>query len=278
MNRAMSSTSFSSVLGLAVILMVGEARADHDDPAGPQLTDDTAYTVPEGQLKVGLLTLEYGITDSVQVGTLPLLDLALFPNALVEWRFANESWGAVSVTAGVAYLHTRLLAAFVDDLPLADIFVAPIDLVGTFPVHDDWSVSVGSAFTGNYLSGTFDDDDFAGAASVSNLQLHSTIEWRMSSLVAMQLHARYLVFQSTGAAAEAEFMPDDFTTVRAAAVAESDVLDFPHAFLVTPRFHFSWRKFNLAAGVGYGNPIIPFVNFVLPDRAVVPELDFYWRW
>lgn len=155
--------------------------------------------------------------------------------------------------------------------------IIPVDLTGTFVLHDRWSLSFGSTFTGDYLSGTFDEDDFAGAAAVSNLQLHTTLEWRMSRLVAMQLHARYSVFQTTGAAVEAEVMPDDFTTIRAVAIAESDIFDFLHAFQVVPRFHFPWHKFNLAAGVGYGNPVIPFVNFVLPTRGLVPELDLYWR-
>ncbi|MEM6785938.1 MAG: hypothetical protein AAF715_00350 [Myxococcota bacterium] len=273
----MSSTFVEAAVGVTVVLTAVEARADHDDPAGPQLTDDTAFTVPEGDVKLGLLTLEYGLLDQLQVGTIHLFDLVLFPNALVEWQPLRGSWGAVSLAGGAAYVHTRLAKQFFEDLPIADLLILPVEVLGTFSVHPQWSITAGTAFTGMFVEGTFNDDDFAGAAAVSNLQLHATLEWRISSLVAMQLHGRYLVFQTAGATAEADVMADDFTSIRAVAVAESDILDFPHAFQVVPRFHFSWRTFNLAAGVGYGNPVIPFVNFVLPDRFVLPELDFYWR-
>ena len=60
--------------------------------------------------------------------------------------------------------------------------------------------------------------------------------------------------------------------------AELDALDVKNAYSIVPGMAFSWKTFNLRAGLGYGNFNVGGVNFVFPRKTLVPELDLYWRW
>jgi len=41
--------------------------------------------------------------------------------------------------------------------------------------------------------------------------------------------------------------------------------------------HYARAHFNLRLGLDAGNYHLPIVNFVLPQRGVLPTLDMYWR-
>lgn len=262
---------------LCSALFCSDASAHHDDPEHPQRTDGTAYTVPGGMHKIGLFSVEYGFTDDLQMITWPFWWHILAPNFGLEWRFVNTDIFDMSFGATGLYVSTRLLTLIFDTLPIADIIIVPADLAGSFVLHEDWTLTVGGLFTGVQLFGSFNDDDFVGAAAVSNLQAHTTLEWKINPTVALTLHGRYLIFQTTKVASEVDLPIDDFTSIHAAGVATSDIFDFPHAFQIVPGVHLSWETFNLTAGLGWGNYIIPAINFVLPRRGPVPQVDIYWR-
>ncbi|MBW2459313.1 MAG: hypothetical protein JRI68_32775 [Deltaproteobacteria bacterium] len=265
-----------AALWLATTL-AGEATAWHDNPDQPQITDQNAYTLPAGQHKLGVLGVDYGIVDEFQIGTSFLAWSLLIPNATAEWRFAETSKFAFSGAVGAAYASTRPYTIAFEDWPVADLGIFPFELIGTFRMHQDWTWSVGAQFTTVLLSGEYDKNDFEGAAAVSNLQGHSTIEWRVNRRAALLLHGRYLVFQTVRAGATVTLEPDEYTTITASAAGESDLLNFPHAYQIIPAVQLSWDTVNLRLGVGYGNIIIPAINFVLPKRSLVPQLDLYWR-
>ena len=60
-------------------------------------------------------------------------------------------------------------------------------------------------------------------------------------------------------------------------MSTSAQLDFPNAFQIVPSIQFSWETFNLRLGLGHGNIVVPTVNFVLPERTLVPDFAMYWR-
>ena len=270
-----------SEAALALALTVGwpcEADAYFgEDPEHPQVTDRSAYTVPKGMHKISHFSVEYGMIDQLQMVTYPFWWQLFAPNAGLEWQFVRQERWSMSLGVQGMYLSTRPFRWFFPDLPVADAGIIPIDLAASVRLHDDWSMHMGSLLTFVIVSGRLDEDDLQGAAALSNLQQHLTIEWRLSRVIALLLHGRYQVAQQTKAAADAELQLDEFTTIRAAALAESDVLDFPHAFHVVPSIQFSWETFNLRLGLGYGNIVIPTVNFVLPERTLVPDFAMYWR-
>ena len=271
-----SRLNVAAACALASILFCAHAEADHGNEQ-PQLTDETAHTVPEGMHKLGLFTVEYGIVDGFQFGTSPPLWIPLFPNASLEWRFFWNDWLALSVEVHGAYLHTRTLQLFIDDLPTADIAVVPSAINSAWLLHEDVTLHFSPRFTWIFVDGQYDRGDFEGAAAVTNLQLTSTLEWRVSSLVALQLRGRYLVFQTATASGGATIQADEFTTVFGRAAAQSNVLDFPHAGQLVAATHLSWETFNLLVGAGFGNNVIPIINLVVQDRGLVPLLDLYWR-
>jgi len=274
-----SSSRLGAAVGPLVALtsLTGSAWAWHDDPEHPQITDQNAYTVPAGMHKLGPFGVEYGLTDEWQLGTSFVAWSFLIPNALVEWRFTETSRFAFSAALGAAYASTRPYTVVFDDWLIADLAIFPAELVGTFRMHEDWTWSVGAQFTAVFLAGNYNEDDFEGVAAVSNLQAHTTVEWRINRRAALLLHGRYLVFQTARAGATVTLEPDEYTTITASAAGETDLFNFPHAYQIVPAVHLSWETFNLRIGVGYGNNIIPAINFVLPTRSVVPQLDLYWR-
>jgi hypothetical protein len=277
------ATSNSRKLLVALVLLLAalsvDAHAYNDDDDKPQLTDRTAYTVPKGMHKIGVFSVEYGLTDDLQMITWQFWWHILAPNGGLEWRFIKTPLYSMSASITGLYVTTRPLTLIFEDLPIADLGIVPVDLIGTWRLgkESNWSLTWGNELTPVFLAGTFDDEAFQGAVNLTNLQSHATLEWRVSRVVALQLHGRYLVFQNARAATEIETKPDDFTTIRAGAVVKSDIFDFPHAFQLVPQVHLSWETFNLVLGLGYGNYIIPAINFYLPTRGVVPKIDLYWR-
>jgi hypothetical protein len=227
--------------------------------------------------KIGMFSVEYGIADGLQMITWPFWWHVLAPSGGLEWRFINTPIYAMSLSATGLYVSSRPLQLIFDTLPTADLGIIPADLIGTWRLGEDWTLSFGNELTTVILSGDYDEDAFQGTAAVTNLQSHATVEWRVSRVVALQIHGRYLVFQTVRANTQVTVEPDDFTTITAAAAGKTDALDFPHAYQIVPGVHLSWETFNLTAGLGYGNFVIPAVNFVLPNRGVVPRLDIYWR-
>jgi hypothetical protein len=248
-----------------------------EDTEHPQITDRGAYTVPAGMHKISLFSVEYGLHDQFQMITYPFWWQLFAPNVGLEWQFIRQERWSMSLGLQGMYFSTRPFRWFFPDLPVADAGIIPVDLAASVRLTEDWSMHMGSLLTFVIVSGRLDEDDLQGAAALSNLQQHLTLEWRISRVVALLLHGRYQVAQQTKAGADAELQLDEFTTIRAAALAESDVLDFPNAFQIVPSVQFSWETFNLRLGLGYGNNVIPTVNFVLPKRTLVPDFAMYWR-
>jgi hypothetical protein len=269
----------SALLVIVASLTAGPEAAAYfgKDPEHPQITDRSAFTVPQGMHKISLFSVEYGFHDQVQMITYPFWWQLFAPNAGLKWQFVREERWSMALGVQGMYLSTRPFRWFFPDLPVADMGIVPVDLLASIRLNDEWKLHLGSMLTWIGLSGSFDDDAYQGAAALSNLQQHLTLEWRYNYRVSFLLHGRYQVAQTTEAAAEVEVQPDDFTTIRAAALAESDALEFPHAFQIVPSVQLSWETFNIRVGVGFGHIVVPTINFVLPNRGVVPDFAMYWR-
>ena len=124
-----------------------------------------------------------------------------------------------------------------------------------------------------------DDEALKGAAAVSNLQFVSTFQVNWTKTAAILLRVRYLAHQwQPSASAVYVLHPDDYTTVEVHGAAELEAFDVKNAYSIVPGMAFSWKTFNLRAGLGYGNFNVGGVNFVFPRKTIVPELDMYWRW
>lgn len=272
MARALSQVVGLSALA-AVTCLSGWARADHT-PETP-IVDQTAYTRPRNQIRVGLLKVQYGVLDSLTVGTYWLPWAVLAPNAQVKWRAYHGDALTLAAEVGALRLDTSNLTFLGEQPGEARISVFTFEPLASYRLSDAFTLSSSFVFTAVRLDGSLSTEayDGAGQGAVSNGQVTATFEWRATRVTALVVHGRYLVAQRAAAVVDAEVRPDDYTTVQAHGQGRTSALDFPHAWSVVPSVALSWGTFYLRAGVGYGNWSLPIVNFVLPHKRVVPELD-----
>jgi hypothetical protein len=260
------------LLATTALLLPAAAHADHTEEE--RIIDQTAYTLPKGRFQLGIFRQEWGPIDRLTVGTYALPWLLRFANAHLKWRIIGNDPVSIAASIGAFRFAPNALKKETGDAVLT---IVPFDLVGSWRIDDRWTLSPGFVYTVVTLKGSYDPAQLEGVAAVSNLQLVTTLEYRLTTVTAFVLHGRYLVFQNADGRASSTLHPDRFTTVELQAVASTNALDFPFAFSVVPSVVFSWKVFNLRLGAGYGNYSIPAINLVLPRKTLVPDLDFYFR-
>jgi hypothetical protein len=267
------------VPGAALLLSAlspGRARADHT-PETP-ITEDTAYTRERNHFRLGLWKLQYGVLDSLTVGTYWPPYIALAPNLHVKWRvFHNDSFALAAQGSFLTFDTARLES--LDSEPVsARLTIASFEPLASYRFNDTWTLSGGLAFTAVRVDGQLEEGayDGAGDGAVSNSQATATLEFRATKVTALVLHGRYLIAQRARATVDATIQPDAYTTVDAHGSATTSALDFPKAWSLVPSVAFSWTHLYLRAGVGYGNWSLPVANFVWPRKRLIPELDISW--
>lgn len=244
-----------------------------------RVTDGSAYTEPERTLRVGLTGTRWGIIDRFTVGT-SFLQWGLLQSPNVNAKLGVVRWDPLSVSlgTGVSYVDTDWLLWFdVGDDAHARVLVVPARLYTSVRISKRWSWHSGLEQTFVKVYGRYDPSEVQGALVTSNMRAVGTLEWRPYRFMAVLLLARYMIFQTVGGTVGFDVPVDDRTSVAGTATATTGAFDFPHAFAVVPSVHLSWKRLNLRYGVGYGNYMIPGVNFTLPRRGVVPMVDVWWR-
>ncbi len=263
-----------SALTVCAGLWSAEAQAWHTDKR--RLTDGTAYTLGKKVWKVGLWTIDYGLLDQVDVSTywIPWFVRVANLGGKYEYRVNDR----LSLGTGLHAFRLDVQKLKTDAAPLV-ITSVPWQLTGSYRVDRETTLSLQSVYTYMHVSGTFDEGSLEGAAAVSNLQLVTTLEKRVSQVTALLLRVRYLAHQWQPSASVTYVLhPDDYTTVKVVGAAGIDALDVKHAWSIVPGAAFSWKSAELRVGLGYGNMNIGGVNFVAQKKTIVPELDLAWRW
>jgi hypothetical protein len=243
-----------------------------------RITDESAYTLRRNDFRFGLWKAQYGIIDSVMVGTYIWPWAFRMSNLHAKWRYwQNETW-ALSVFAGIYHLDTKNFQDLEKDSGNATITVFPFELAASYRFDDRYTLSVAPIWTTVAIKGNLADDDLKGAGegAVNNFQLTATFEWRVSKVTAFLFHGRYLVAQTAHARGDVVLRPDEFTTIEVHAAGATDEINFRRAGSLTVSSVFSWETFNFRFGVVMGNYNVPGVNFVIGDPLLVPELDLYW--
>jgi hypothetical protein len=256
-------------------LLARPATAFHTDEQ--RITDDTAYTLKKKDVRLGLWKAQYGIFDPLTAGTYVWPWLLRISNLELKCRFYESGPWAFAASTGFFYFDTKHLkkAGDAGDARIADV---PFEIDGSYRFESPYTLSVGLVWTEVLVDGTVNQSVFQGAGqgAISNFQLTSTFELRISEVTALVFHARSLVFQRARAAADAVTHPDAFTTVEIHATGRTNALDYRGAGSFTVSGVWSWKTFNLRAGIGYGNYNVPGLNFVIGNRILYPELDLYW--
>lgn len=257
-------------------LAPANARAYHDEKN--HVVENTAFTLRDDAIRLGLWKGQYGLWGSLMFGTYWAPWLLKVANLHLKWMYWREGPVALAAQAGIYHLDTKSFEKLDEDAGSAVLNVIPLELFGSYRFDEPYWAHASVVYTLVSLEGQLGDEALGGAgkSALDNLQLTATFEWRVTRVTALLLQARYLVFQRAGLSAEATAMADDYTTVKVHGGATTDALDFPHLFSIVPAAAWSWNTFNLRVGLGYGNFNVPGVNFMIPVRFVVPELDLYW--
>jgi hypothetical protein len=260
---------------LCVLASAATARAYHDERH--RATDETAYTLPSGSVRVGVFKLQVGLFDFVTVGTYTLPWAVLAATGHGKLRLMQADPVALAVQAGFAYFDSSRLRVLDDAAGSAIVTAFPLEGLASYRFNHVFTLSAGVVYTEVGVSGTLAIDAFDGAAAgaADNLQLTSTAELRLSRVFALTVHGRWLVLQRVAGNALASYQPDAFTSVVVHGDVGASSFGVRDAFSIVPSLHVSWGVFNLRLGLGYGNFNVPLLNFVLPDPSLIPEFDLY---
>lgn len=243
-----------------------------------RVIDQTGYTLEGGRVRLGVFKLQVGLFDFLTVGTYTLPWAVLAATIHAKLRLLEVGPFAVSVQAGFAYFDSRRLQWLNDQIGDAVVTVLPLEAQLSYRPVDALSLSFGAAYTEVAVDGELSIDAFngAGRGAADNFQLTGNAELRMSSLFALIVELRWLMLQRVAANASATLRPDAFTVVVVHSGASARDFVVRDSFSVVPSVLITLGVFNLRLGVGYGNFNIPLVNFVVPERTLIPEADLYF--
>lgn len=263
----------AALLGAALLTAPVTAHAwIDDDPA----TDWTALTLHRNEWRLGLFRFQYGIVDSLQVGTQTLPWALKITNLDLKWTVWAQGPWSVALSGGFFSLK---LQDFDEDAADVRFYAVPIELTASWRGAD-----FGAHLRGSYTAVKTDADealdeedyDIGGVAAVSTGTLGLAGEWYVSRTFSWVLETRLSVFQDASANATTTTHPNVRTTVELNADAEADLADGAQANALLSAF-WSWDTFNLKLGLGYGHYSVPTLNLFVGDPIWFPDLDLFWR-
>ena len=266
-----------ALLMTVVLACASPARAYHDERH--RATDETAYTLEGGHVRLGLWKVQVGVFDFATIGTYTLPWAVLAATVHAKLRLIQKDPFALALQAGFAYFDStrlRWLDASVGD---AVVTAIPLEAFVSYRAGDGITLSSSAVYTEVGVDGNLRLAAFDGAAqgATDNVQLTATLELRLSRVIALIVHGRWLVVQRVASRGDATLHPDAFTTVDVHGnLSADDRFQIRDAFSIVPAVHLSWGSLNMKFGLGYGNFNIPLVNFVLPQRTLIPEADLYF--
>lgn len=262
----------------ASLLFSANTEARHTSEE--HITTDTAWTLEgEKNWHIGLFKAQFTIADRLSVGTYIWPWIVGVPSLQLKWRFFSSGPLHFAFEGGVFRVDTSHLDRRGSQPNPPILTVTTGTLSNSFEFSSRHQLSSNLVLTGLRVEGELTNDTLRGAGegAFTNLQYVGAYEYRMSQTIAIVLTARYQLLSVAAGKVSSTTEPDEFTTIELAAQANDDtVINFKHAFSIVPSFNASWDTFNMRLGVGYGNYNLPGVNFMLPERTIVPEIDLFW--
>lgn len=264
----------ASCAAIACLTCSGQAFAYHDDKQ--RITNGTAYTLGDDyRWKIGLWEAKFAIFSRLDVSIYPLPWLFMVSNLGLKYEYRLSDAVSFGTKLHAFRLDVQKLNEKIEPVKIEAI---PAELNASFR-WGDFTNSLQMIFSYIHVQGSMEEDALRGAAAISNLQFVDSFEYRWTRVTALWLRVRYLAYQwQPSASARYVLHPDDYTTVEVHGAAEVDMFDVSHAYSIVPGVQFSWESYNLRLGLGYGNYNLGPVNFVVPQKTLVPEFDMFWRW
>lgn len=254
------------------------AEPRHD--ANFRVTEDTADTLPKQSVRVGLFKWQYGVFDSLMVGTYTVPWVVALANFQLKYRYFDDPHWSAAIEMGVGRLDVTRLRPFETHPGDAIIVVSSVEPSLSYRPHDRVVLSATIPMSKISVDGTVNTKAFEGVleGAVDNLQLTATMGWKVSSELSLWIHGRYLALQHIYGDTEATYHPDPYTRIVIHADARTTWLSLGDTWSVLPQAALSFGSFHVRAGIGYGNWNISPVNFVLPQKGLIPQLDAFFLW
>jgi hypothetical protein len=244
-------------------------------PATPQKPNAVAFDhytarlVGRNRFKVGVLALEYGITDWLSVGTDPpawavrSVTSVLLPNLHLKGMFVHTAH--VDVTGQIAGYYANLA----NDSASGHLFIAPVTLfvstrlTSSFWLHFEGAYNYGRGFG----AGDVARFEVGGTAAMRTAQVGVQAELQLSRVVHLIARGRYQ-FYETPIVLEGNGMVDPYTTSHGSLEVRPRTT---HPAMGIAGVALTWKHVGAVAGAGYGHYFVPGANLALPYNGVVPE-------
>jgi hypothetical protein len=270
--RSHRSGTHLGPLLLATLVALPRAAAAETSAERPRPDEHTAFAIGGGDLKLGLLSIEYGVFDRLAIGIDPPAWAARavlpiwVPNLHAEVGIIRSPAFALSLKVGGYFADIGT-----DEAP-GNLKVLPLSVFASGELAPRWWLHGEGTYLFADASGTgdLDDAELNGAVTARGAQLAAMLERQLGRVVSLTLLGRYQ-FYTGPLLFEGNTQPDAFTSIRLEAEMAPQV---EHPWQVIPGVAFSWKHVRLTVGVGYGNYFVPNIGIALPDRSIVPDLSF----
>lgn len=267
----------AALLGAMLVLRAAPARAYHDEQT--RSIEETAYLLRSGEWQLGLLQLGVGLWRfQLSTRTMPwILGAALktaAPNLRLDALVVDRKGVTLSVGAATYYINSKHLS---DIDPVLHVFLVPIGGALSYRINDRHTVSASAQYlriVTDSEPNENDDLEFQSGQLADNFQLRASWEWRLSKVSALVTTLRYLPYQGDPVFSTTAQV-DQRTTLTVE--GEVNAEDMQNSVAGSVSGLFSWKYFNLRAGLAYGALFLAGSGLVLPLKYPYPELNFYWR-
>ena len=254
------------VLGAALLAIGDPAHADETADGLPKLTYHTAYTAGRKTLNLGLLALEYGITDRLEIGSDPPSWAAraaipvLIPNLHLMETIMYER--PVALSARVAGYWAELKT---DDgssgslIALAAVAVRVFSGAGSDLVARRGHLRLRARLR---VRGSTTELHFGGAIAGITVQVGGMLECRLTRIFSLTATGRYQVY--TGDLAFEGSGRSSIPT-RPPRSTDGRWKSCSHPWQAIGGVAFLWKHIHLVAGAGYGYYFLPGPDIAYPQ-------------
>ena len=175
------------VLSLSIV-NPGGARHTNQTPH----TDGTAHTLNGGEWRAGVFTIERGLFDRMEVGTIYWLWLLKVSNVFTKVKVLDTGHTVVSLTGGITWANAR---EFSDSNPDVTLYSANVGIFGS-RIMDPFTFSLGAILTElGHTELRNEELDIGGALRGTGGVLRPQVEYRMSELTALILDSNIQYFR-----------------------------------------------------------------------------------
>jgi hypothetical protein len=267
-------------LGAFTLCSLHGATAVADQLSDPR-PDYTAYTRPQGVLAASLFKAELGILDELMVGTyvppwfaFPVLKVPI-PSVYVKGRSWFEGPVTIALRGGAVYIDAKALAKLAEDSATAGALALSGELDLSYRFDERFSLTLGATSNTIHAAGGGDDraTEVEGAAVADTTAMFLFGEWRLSRVFALTLLSQVLVYQSpyetsaTGSGPGYE-IESELSVQNGANQSRLNVV---------PGVSFSWERWELHGGVGYGVFFLPVLGIATQKSWPVVDFSFAYR-